>query len=257
MKGRLGRVRSIAMNEKCGWILAAYSSWFGNEIILWDLSTCEMVGRPIMVNQVNERSYLACAAVNLNGNMIVTGSSDGTLQRYYATTGDAIGEPMRRHKCHVTCVRFGLNDEIIVSGSRDNSIIRWVPANGKQIGNPLLHGDSVTRFSISGDGNVIMSTTYGGNLYRWDTISGQRIGKPVFRQCRVSVIWTNYDGTEIVILATDRTITWWSVEPEGAIRGTSTLPLSTDIEECAIDMNHGVAALGLRNGAVALCDIHL
>ncbi len=79
MKGEFGQVKSIAINEKCGWILAAYTTYspiIENEVILWDLNTCEMVSKPIMVNQ---RSELTCAAVSSNGKMIVTGSSDGTL----------------------------------------------------------------------------------------------------------------------------------------------------------------------------------
>ncbi len=254
MKVRLVDVVSIAMNEECGWILAAYHSDETEDyVVLWDMSTCEMVRKRIRGNYGSE---LTCAAVSSNGNMIVTGSSDGTLQQYRATTGAAKGKVMRGHKDRVICVAFSPNDEMIVSGSYDKSIIRWATANGEQIGNPLLHDEEVTCFSISGDGTVIVSISDAHVLCRWDAISGQLMGKYVSKQWWMSAIWTDYDGTKLVTWTSNRTITWWSVEPGGAIRETSTLPLSNDVEECAIDMNHGVAALGLRNGAVAFCDIH-
>ncbi len=259
MKGRLGHVGSIAMNEKYGWILAAYTTFlFDDKVILWDMSTCEMVRKPIMVNQ---SSSLTCAAVSSNGKMIVTGSSDGTMQRYCATTGDAKGERMHGHWNCVECVAFSPNDEIIVSasiGSYDTSIIRWVTANGKPIGNPLFHDKPLTCFSMSGDGKVIVSVSDAHILSLWDAISGQRRSKTVYEQGQVSDIWTNYDGTKIVTWEAEfRKIILWSVEPGGAIRETSTLPVSNDVVNCGIDVNHGVAALGLRNGAVAFCDIHL
>ncbi len=253
MRGRLHVLKTIARNEKCGWILAAYTNLgTENEVILWDMNTCEMVRKPIMVNR---GTVSTCAAVSSNGKMIVTGSSDGTLQRYCATTGDAIGEPMRGHKNCVRCVAFSPNDEIIVSGSDGRSVICWVATNGEQIGKPLLHDGPIACFSISGDGTVIVTATHGCILYLWDVISGQRIGKPVHKQWWMSDIWTNYDGTKIVTWTNKRTMRW-SVEPGGAIRETSTLLLPNDVAKCAIDVNHGVAAVGLRNGAVAFCDIH-
>ncbi len=256
MKGRFVDVESIAVNARCGWILAVYTTYWPkieNEVVLWDSRACEMVHKSIVVNQ---QSRLTCASVSSNGKMIVMGSSDGTLQRYCTTTGEAKGEALRGHKGFVTCIAFSPNDEMIVSGSRDKSIIRWVAANGEQIGEPLLHDQSIRCFSISGDGKVIVSSTR-NYLFRWDTISGELLGNSVSKQGRVDDVWTNYAGNKTVTWSTDdRTIKWWSVEPGDEIRETSTLPLSNSIAKCAFDMIHGVAALGLRNGAVAFCDIH-
>ena len=253
MKGRLGDVVDVAINERCGWILAAYTKFKSeNEVILWDLSSCEMVRKPIMVNYGGE---LTCAALSSNRKMIVTGSRDGTLQRYCAVTGDAKGKPMRGHKGWVRCVAFSPNDEVIVSGSDDKSIIRWVTTNGEQIENPLLHHEEVHCFSISGDGKVIVSFSALHGLCRWDTISGQVIGKSTSKLPRVRDIWTNYDGTKIVTWGSYATIRWWSVESQGVIRESSMVPLSNDVVEYAIDMNHSITAVRLNNGAVAFCDI--
>ena len=255
MKGRLDSVTGFAINEKCGWVLAIYTPFRPGseiEVILWDMNTCEMVRKLIMDNR---GTWLTCAAVSSNGKMIVTGSREGTLQRYCANTGDAEGEVMHGHRDYVECVAFSPDDKIIVSGSY-TSIIRWVSANGEPIGKPLWHDEGISCFSLSGDGTIIVTTTHGCNLYLWDAISGQRKGKSVHKQERMSDIWTNYDGTRIVTLSTTRTITLWSVEPWGTIRETSTLPLPNDVATCAIDVNHGVAAAGSRSGAVAFCDIH-
>ncbi len=256
MERRNVSVESIALNERRDCILAVYTTYtprIENEVILWDSRTCEMVGRPIMVVQ---GSRLTCAAVSSNGEIIVTGSREGALQRYCTTTGDAKGGVMGGHQAFVRCVAFSPNDEIIVSGSDDKSIIRWVTATGERIGKPLLHDEPITCFSISGNGTVIVSISDVHILSRWDVISGQLMGKSVSKQWWVSDIWTNYDGTKIVTWTSNRTMTLWSVEPGGAIREISTLPLSNDVAKCDIDMNNGVAALGLLNGTVAFCNIH-
>ncbi len=106
-------------------------------------------------------------------------------------TGEAKGQTMRGHKKPVACVSFSPNGEIIVSGtesstttqgSNDESIIRWVSANGEQIGIPLLHDQWITRFSISGDGAVIVSSSTRHGLCRWDTIRAHLIGKSAIGQ---------------------------------------------------------------------------
>ncbi len=142
-------------------------------------------------------------------------------------------------------------------GSYDTSIIRWVTANGRPIWNRFFHDKPLTCFTITGDGKVIASVSDAHILSLWDAISGQSISKTVNEQGQVSDIWTNYDGTKIVTWEAEfREIILWSVEPEGETRETSTLPLSNDVAKCAIDVNRGVAAVGLRSGAVAFCDIH-
>ncbi len=48
MKGRLNRVLCIAVNEKCGMILAVYTDFDkNNEVIRWNTRTCEIMGEPI------------------------------------------------------------------------------------------------------------------------------------------------------------------------------------------------------------------
>ena len=256
-----GKIR-IATNDKCGMILSVrsfedttHSSKNGikNEVVRWDTSTCEMVGEPISVKL---KSYVSCAAVSQNGKMIVTGSRDGTVQRYCAVSGNVIGESMRGHKKKVTSAAFTANNEMIVTASDDKSIIRWTAANGKQIGTPISLNGSIRCFCISVDGTVIVSCTNRDGLFSWDLLTGRLIGESVYKKWQPSRIWMSNDGTKILTWAQNKPITWASVEPGGTIRKTSVLRLSFDVTDCAIDMNQGVAAVGLWSGAVAVCDIH-
>ncbi len=223
-------------------------------MIRWNTRTFEMMGEPILLKR---ESYLSCAAFSSNGEVIVAGSSNGTVHRWCTRSGDAIGEPMRRHKGAVRCVAFSANDEMIVSGSRNKSIIRWSTANGHQIGQPLIHNATVYSTSISADGKVIVSSSSDGSLCRWDAINGQMLGESVSKELYGVIISTNKDCTKMLTWLTwNKTIKFWLAGPGGTIRETSALQVPDDITVCAVDMNDGVAALGSVNGAVGVCDIH-
>ena len=154
------------------------------------------------------------------------------------------------------CVAFSANDEMIVTGSLDNSIIRWNTSNGEQIGKPIILNDWIRHISISADGAVLVSHTGSDGLCRWDAINGQLIDETVSKKWHADYIWTNNDCTEIITWTKDTRITLWCIAPGGAISEKSMLPLSAEVTAFVIDMNHGVAAFGLLNGAVAVCDIH-
>ena len=249
MKGWLNRALCIAVNEQCGMIVAVLE----NEVIRWNTRTCEMMGKSLLLKH---ESYLNCAALSSNGETIVTGSSDGTVRRWCTRSGDTISEPMRGHKEWVTFVAFSANDEMIVSGSHDGSIIRWSTPNGQKIGEPLIHNDWIYRSPISADGKVIVSSSTDGGLCRLDLSNGQLLGKSVSKGWCGHIISTNTDCTQLVTWNFDKTIRCWRVGPGGTIHKTSALLASADITVCAIDMNHGVAAVGSGNGAVGVCDIH-
>ncbi len=213
-----------------------------------------MMCKPIVLRPAPE---LYCASVSSNGEMIVTGSEDATVQRWCTRSGNAIGEPMHGHKSMVTCVAFSPDDEMVVTASRDKSIIRWRTANGQRIGKPLIHNDSIYGISISADGSVIVSSDTSGGLYRWNATNEQLLGGSITKEWRGHIISINDDCTKIVTWSErNQTVRFWRVGPGGTIHDTSALLVSTDIAAFAIDMNHGVAAIGSVKGAVGLCDIH-
>ena len=234
-----------SINDKGGMILAVYVSYWGvkNGVIWWNKSTCEMIGDPIVLES---GCRLSCAAVTSKGKMIVTGSEDGTVQRYCASSGHAIGESMRGHQEKVSCVAFSSIDELIVTGSKDSSIIRWTTDTGKQIREPLIHNGPVECLSVSDDGTAIASLTSDGVLRRWDAISGRLICQSVTKERYGRFIWTNNDCTKILITSSDK-ITCWNVGPGGTILKTFTLPLPDGLLYCSVSINLGVAVVVYRS----------
>ncbi len=164
---------------------------------------------------------------------------------------------MRRHKDEVKCVAFSGNEDMVLTLSDDSSIILWSTARGEQIRKPLILNDSLYSISFSADGTVIVSSSNSSCLCRWDAINGELLGESVSKERCGHTVSTDSICTKVVTWSEMRkTIRYWRVGPGGTMHETSTLLVSDDITACAIDMNHGVAAVGSANGAVGVSNIH-
>ena len=97
---------------------------------------------------------LAVAVADVDGRpVIVTGGDDGTVRRWDATTGQAIGDPLTGHTDWVRAVAVGDVDgrPVIVTGGSDGTVRRWDATTGQAIGDPLTgHTGWVRAVAVSG-----------------------------------------------------------------------------------------------------------
>jgi hypothetical protein len=80
-----------------------------------------------------------------DGDVFVSGASDGTVRIWDALTGAPIGAPLRGHDHAVYAVAIGRagNRDLIISGSRDGTVRTWDAATGSPAGPALAAGVSV------------------------------------------------------------------------------------------------------------------
>ena len=119
-------------------------------------------------------------SVCANGQIAVSGSEDGTLQRWDVLTGEVVGESMLGHGSEgwQNPVAISRDGTLIVSGGGDCMVRRWNASTGEAIGEPMDgHSGEVTAIVISDDGKHIFTGSDHGTVRRWDARTGEEVGK--------------------------------------------------------------------------------
>ena len=89
-----------------------------------------------------------CIALSGNGDLIVSGSVDDSVQVWDAKTGEQLRE-LQGHTSSVTSVAFSPDGNQIVSGSRDQSVRVWDAKTGEQLRELQGHTSNVTSVAFS------------------------------------------------------------------------------------------------------------
>ena len=96
-------------------------------------------------------------AISSDGELLVSGHADGTLQRWRAHVCVCVGESLRCHNGWVNGLALSEDGNRIVPYSEDCGMRLWDTFRGEAFGTPLRgHGGSVTCFAIIRDSNLVM-----------------------------------------------------------------------------------------------------
>ena len=113
--------------------------------------------------------------------ILVSGGLDGTIRRWDASSGTAIGKSMTGHIGAVQALTIWTTPDgpILASGGDDGTIRRWDATSGAPIGEPLIaHVGGVGALIAWADpeGNVLLASGGRDGVIRvWDTTSGEML----------------------------------------------------------------------------------
>jgi len=160
-------------------------------------------------------------AFSPDGKLIVSGSTDKTVQIWDATTGTAVGDPLQGHESCVSSVAFSPDGKQIVSGSWDKTVQIWDATTGTAVGDPLQgHEDCINSVAFSPDGKLIVSGSYDKTVRIWDATTGKAVGDPLQgHEYGVNSVAFSPDGKQIVSGSTDNTVRIWDITSGKAVGG--------------------------------------
>jgi WD40 repeat protein len=116
---------------------------------------------------INIGSEFICVGVSRDGTRVVSGSSDGLVRIWDASTGAEVRK-LKGHTSTVTSAAFSADGTRIVLGSGDNSVRIWDASTGAEVRMLKGHRSVVSSVGFSADGTRIVSGSGDNSVRIWD-----------------------------------------------------------------------------------------
>ncbi|KAF8735858.1 hypothetical protein AX14_001364 [Amanita brunnescens Koide BX004] len=176
----------------------------------------------LLMKLEGHKGAVTSVACSPDGSKIVSGSWDGTIRIWDASTGIEMLPPLRGHDGPINSVAFSPYGSKIVSGSGGKTIRVWDASTGIEMLPPLRGHDQglINSVAFSPDGSKIVSGSHDKTIRVWDASTGAAMLPPLQgHDSPISSVTFSPDGLTIVSGSWDHTIRVWDIST-----GTETLP---------------------------------
>ncbi len=178
----------------------------GSDARLWDAKS----GREKM--SFSRHDAVASAHFSPQGDLIVTGSWDGSAKIWNATTGKVVRKLEGGHTSFVNTAVFSPDGQFILTASDDGTAKLWNVATGEVTKSLDGHKDRVRSATFSTDGRFIVTTSSDETARLWDADSGKFVRE--FKGHKYAVLCADFskDGQWLVTGGEDNSARVWNVE---------------------------------------------
>ena len=132
----------------CSLVSMQYSSMFSQMLHIKSGQLSHWPSLEMVISHVG--SSINSIALSLDGQHIVSGSSDNTVSVWNIMTGELVAGPFSGHSDSVRSVAFSPDGQHIVSGSDDNTICVWNAITGEIVTGPIcsVHSGAVSDLDL-------------------------------------------------------------------------------------------------------------
>ena len=205
LTGHANRVTALACSADGTRLV---SSSYDKTVKIWDAATNAEIrtltsqprganrGSPLFPGIPTDPLQVNAVALSPDSTRIASGSYDGTITIWDATTGAELAT-LTRDTGEVNAVAYSPDGTRIASGSADNTITIWDAATRAEVATLTGHTDRVTSLACSPDGTRIVSGSNDGTVKVWDAATAE----VTTRTGHTRAVWRmaySPDGTRIV-----------------------------------------------------------
>ena len=161
-------------------------------------------------------------AFSPRGNLLATGSGDGTVELWNVDSHQPDGPPLTGLDGFVASLAFSPDGTVLAAASGSNTVTIWNVAR-RPAGSMLLSGPTgfVTSVAFSPDGNIVAGGSSDGTLWLWNVRTGQPLDQPFGGEDGdVDALAFSPDGKILAAGNDDGTIRLWDParrQPLGAL----------------------------------------
>jgi WD40 repeat protein len=113
-------------------------------------------------------------AFSLGSKVLATGSNDGKIRLWEATTHVRLKE-LQGHEEPINAIAFSPNGEVLASGSDDGTVRLWNTASGEHLRTLKGHRGPIMAIAFSLNGEVLASGSDDNTVRVWNTASGKQL----------------------------------------------------------------------------------
>jgi WD40 repeat protein len=193
-------------------------------------------------------------AVDHTGNVLASGSGDGSLKLWRLPSGSPLGE-LDGHRAPINCLAFG--SDTLASAGKDGMVRLWSLERNTDHVAMEAHEGPVQCMAVTPDGGLVATGGADGAIRLWDMAEKAPLRTMDKHQEPIVCLAVTPDGTMLASGGGDAAVRLWSL-PNGRLLKTLTGHRDDDIDAVtclAISPNGELLASGGTDGDIRLWEI--